>query len=369
PLDIALNLPVRCYSYFLSECANLLNINGSYEKASELLKKFFGLNLYVSALETVSDESSDCYTDYYDLKNTLPKPVKEEDYTVVSFDGKGVPMIKKEAAKIKAKLGKGEKRQKKKEALAGAKYNINANIRTPEEVATNLVYPDKKEDDEKKVEKAQNVRYIASVEKPKKEVMKEIYDEVKDEDFTEENPLICVMDGMKYLWIIFKTMFGNIKNKVLIIDIIHVTEYVWLIAHIKYKESSNDAKEYVYEKLLLILQGKIASFIMELQTEMLNANWNKFQSEKFKKVITYLKNNKPYMRYDEYMAKGYPIGSGVVESACSHVVSDRMELSGARWGINGAESILRLRSAAKSKDWEDYWEFFITQTGNAGNNK
>ncbi|MCP4107767.1 MAG: hypothetical protein GY749_19845, partial [Desulfobacteraceae bacterium] len=46
PLDIALNLPVRCYSYFLSECANLLNINGSYEKASELLKKFFGLNLY-----------------------------------------------------------------------------------------------------------------------------------------------------------------------------------------------------------------------------------------------------------------------------------------------------------------------------------
>ncbi|MCP4100477.1 MAG: ISKra4 family transposase, partial [Lentisphaerae bacterium] len=372
PPDIALNLPVRCYSYFLSEFANLLNINGSYENASGLLKKFFGLNLYVSALETVSDESSDCYKDYYYLKNTLPKPLKEEDYTVVSFDGKGVPMIKKEAAKIKAKLGKGEKRQKKKEALAGARYNISANIRTPEEVAANPVYPDKKEDekteDGKKVEKAQNIRYIASVEKPKKEVMKEICDEVKDEDFTEENPLVRVMDGMNYLWDMLKIMFGNIENKVLILDIIHVAGYIRLTAHIICKEGSDDAKEYVYEKLLLILQGKVASYIMELQTDLLSGNWNKSQSEKFEKVITYLKNHKQYMKYDEYIAKGCPTGSGVVESVCSHVVSDRMELSGARWSVNGAESVLRLRSVAKSKDWEDYWKFFIAQAGNARNN-
>ncbi|MCP4109981.1 MAG: hypothetical protein GY749_31410, partial [Desulfobacteraceae bacterium] len=64
---------------------------------------------------------------------------------------------------------------------------------------------------------------------------------------------------------------------------------------------------------------------------------------------------RPYMKYDEYIAKGCPTGSGVVESVCSHVVSDRMELSGARWSVNGAESVLRLRSVAKSKDWEDYW--------------
>ncbi len=52
--------------------------------------------------------------------------------------------------------------------------------------------------------------------------------------------------------------------------------------------------------------------------------------------------------------KGYPIGTGVVESACSHVVKDRMEISGARWGISGAESVLRLRSVVKSKDWDSY---------------
>ncbi len=67
------------------------------------------------------------------------------------------------------------------------------------------------------------------------------------------------------------------------------------------------------------------------------------------------------MKYDEYLAKGYPISTGVVESACSHVVKDRMEVSGARWGINGAEAILRLRSVAKSQDWNAYWDFYTAQ--------
>jgi len=71
-----------------------------------------------------------------------------------------------------------------------------------------------------------------------------------------------------------------------------------------------------------------------------------------------------YMKYDQYLSEGYPIGSGVVESACSHVVRDRMEISGARWGINGSDSILKLRSVAKSKDWDEYWEFFTAQAQN-----
>ncbi len=363
PLDVVLNLPVRCYSYFLSEFANLLNINGAYENASELLKKFFSVKVSISALETISGESSDCYEDYYDLKNSLPKPEREEDFTVVGFDGKGVPMIKAEAAKIVARQGKGEKKQKKKEALVGVKYGVNANVRTAEEVAANLVHPDKKENKTGKPAKAQNIRYIASIEKPKRKVMEEIHEEVKDESFRDK-PLVCVMDGALHLWNLFKDVFKNIKNKVFALDIIHVLEYIWIIAHIKHKEGSDGGKKYVYKKLLLILQGKVASYIIELQRERLSGSWKKAQRDKILKVITYLKNHREYMKYDQYLAEGYPIGSGVVESACSHVVKDRMEISGARWGINGSESILKLRSVAKSKDWDDYWEFFTTQAKN-----
>ncbi len=362
PLDILLNLPVRCYSYFLSGFANLLNINGAYGNSSELLKKFFGVNLSISALETISGESADFYEDYYDLKNELPKPEGRGLRKVVEFDGKGVPMIKEEAAKIVARQGKGEKKQKKKEALVGVSFEVAPNVRTAKEVANNLVYPDKKEDknETNKPVKAQNIRYIASVEKPKKQVMEEIYEEIKDENFNDE-PLVCVMDGALTLWSLFKVVFKNIENKVLILEIIHVLEYIWIIAHVKHKEGSDSGKKYVYKKLLLILQGKVASYIMELQSEMLTGKWKKSQSDKFSKVITYLKNHKEYMKYNLYLSEGYAIGSGVVESACSHVVKDRMEISGARWGIGGSESILKLRSVAKSKDWDAYWDFFTAQ--------
>ena len=254
PLDVALNLPVRCYSYFLSEFAMLLNINSAYENTAELLKKFFGVKLSVAALETISSESSESYEDYYDLKNRLPKLESQEDYVVVSFDGKGVPMIKSEAANIVARQGKGEKKQKKKEALVGVKYDVNANVRTDKEVAVNLVYPDQKEDKNKtgKPAKAQNIRYIASVEKTKKKVMEEIYEEVKDEKLNDK-PLVCVMDGALSLWALLKDVFKDIENKILILDIIHVLEYIWIIARIKYKEGSTEGKKYVYESLLFLL--------------------------------------------------------------------------------------------------------------------
>ena len=64
------------------------------------------------------------------------------------------------------------------------------------------------------------------------------------------------------------------------------------------------------------------------------------------------------MYYDNYLSKGYPIGTGVIESACSHVVKQRTEITGARWGISGAEAILKLRSVKQSNEWEDYWGFY-----------
>lgn len=358
PLDVLLNLPKRCYSYFLSEIVNLLDIKGSYAEGVMFLKKFFNITVSVAAAETISDESSDCYDDYYESRQTYISSEKSGELTVVSFDGKGIPMIKKEAAKIKGRQGKGEKRQKKKEALVGVKYTINHNIRTPEEVTNNLVFPENKTNMERKNKaKAQHVRYIASVELPKKDVMEDIKAEIKDKSFDSE-PLVCVMDGAKSLCKIFNNVFEDIKNKVLILDIIHVLEYIWLIAHTKHKEGSKEAKLYVYEKLLLLLKGKVGTYIMELQKEMSSSKWKLKQRGTFLKVIKYLQNHKEYMRYDQYLSRGYPIGTGVVESACSHIVKNRMEISGARWGINGAESILRLRSIVKSNDWDKYWEFW-----------
>ena len=72
----------------------------------------------------------------------MPPEDTEGELLVVSFDGKGVPMIKAEAVKLKAKLGTGEKRQKKKEALVGVSYTVDPKPRSPEALAELLVEPE-----------------------------------------------------------------------------------------------------------------------------------------------------------------------------------------------------------------------------------
>jgi hypothetical protein len=65
------------------------------------------------------------------------------------------------------------------------------------------------------------------------------------------------------------------------------------------------------------------------------------------------------MHYDKYLEEGYPIGTGVVESTCGHTVKDRMEGTGRRWSVEGAESTLLLRSVYTSGDWEAYWNLHM----------
>ena len=75
------------------------------------------------------------------------------------------------------------------------------------------------------------------------------------------------------------------------------------------------------------------------------------------KCIEYLRKNAPYLRYREALEQGYPIATGVIEGACRYVVEDRMGVTGARWGLVGAEAVLKLRGVWVNGEWEAYWAF------------
>ena len=70
------------------------------------------------------------------------------------------------------------------------------------------------------------------------------------------------------------------------------------------------------------------------------------------------------MKYDEYLTKGYPIGTGVVESACGSLVKNRMERNGMRWSIKGAQAMLDLRAVKRNKDWKQFMEHYINEQKN-----
>jgi hypothetical protein len=71
----------------------------------------------------------------------------------------------------------------------------------------------------------------------------------------------------------------------------------------------------------------------------------------------YLKNNVHRMDYPRYLANGWSIGSGAMESACKTVVGQRLKLSGMRWGPTGTDDMCQLRALYRSepKQWELFW--------------
>ena len=75
----------------------------------------------------------------------------------------------------------------------------------------------------------------------------------------------------------------------------------------------------------------------------------------------YLLKYRQYLRYDDYLEKGYPIASGVIEGTCRHLVNDRMDITGARWRLDRAEAVLRLRALRASGDFDEYWQFHKLQ--------
>jgi hypothetical protein len=364
PLDAQANLPERSYSYLLQEWMDLLSIRDSFLEGSVTLDNLLGCGVSASRFEVVSRESAGSYDDFYENKET-PTSESEGEIHTIGFDGKGVPVIKSEAAKIQSRLGKGEKRQKTKEAIVGVSYSTDPKVRTPEEVAENLVYPERARGKREAIKKqglkspppirAKNPRRIASLQRSKEEVMKEIITDAKKRSLHSNGPLVVVMDGALCLWSLLNPLLKGM-NWVGILDIIHVTEYLWKVGNALYGENTKEGRKWVYEHLVAILNGRVGRVIGGLKQILSKRKLKNSHRKALQDGISYFENHRQWMRYDEYLASGYPIGSGVVESTCGHTVKSRMEGTGRRWSIQGAESVLLLRSVYTSSDWDAYWE-------------
>ncbi len=368
PLDALADLPERSYSYLLQEYMDTLSIRDSFKESEITLSKLLGLEVSSSRFEVVNQESGKNYDRFYEKKE-LPSSDSEGVIQVVQFDGKGVPVIKKEAAKLKARLGKGEWRQKKKEAMVGVSYTVDRNKRTADEVAESLIYPERAKAEKKALKKsgvifqkhpkAQNIRRTASLERRKKEVVEVIMEDAKKRNPDDKRPWVAVMDGALGLWNLAAKMFCG-TDYVGIQDIIHVVEYLWVAGNALNGENNPETDKWVYKKLLSILQGNVGRVIGGLkQTLKKRKKLSKSKQDAIEKAIRYFGNHRQWMHYDEYLKAGFPIGSGVVESTCGHTVKDRMEGTGRRWSIKGAESTLLLRSVYTSCDWDSFWAWHM----------
>jgi hypothetical protein len=192
--------------------------------------------------------------------------------------------------------------------------------------------------------------------KGKERIFSWLSEQVEARNPDRRKPVICVMDGDRSLW---RLLVQLVVGVVGILDIYHVLERLWDAAYCFFPEGSPEAKVFVTERLKRLLEGKVGYVLGGLKQMGTKGNLSKSRRKQLSQVIVYLENNRRFMHYDEYLAKGYPIGSGVVEGACRHLVKDRMEGTGMRWRVGGAQSMLDLRAVFLNDDWDSFQQYRI----------
>lgn len=354
PLDEETNLPERTPSYFVQELLEGRVGRMTYDEALAEMAKLFGFRLPKHTAEDLAPEIAAHADAYYEAQGT-PPPETEADMLVAAIDGKGVPIVKDEPAEHKVRLGRGEKRSHKKEAVVTAVYTIEPHPRTPEDIVREV----RDHETPPQRPKPQNKRLRATL-AGKQDAMTWVRDEVQRRDPGHRKPRVCLMDGSKGLWTMALAVLGRL-GFTFILDLFHALEYLWKAAYVFHPEGSPEAETFVRHRLRMLLRGKVGYVIGGLR-QMLTKHHQTLTQRKREtvlKVIHYYEANKKWMRYHEYIAAGYPIGSGAVEGACRHLVKDRMEGSGMRWTIGGAEAVLKLRAVYLNGDWDAFWQFHM----------
>ena len=138
-------------------------------------------------------------------------------------------------------------------------------------------------------------------------------------------------------------------------------ERLWAVAHCFHTEGSDEAKDFVGQRLRDLLQGRVGYVISGLRRRLKAEKLSGQRRKVVHSAVEYLGNNKAHMRYGEYLAAGYPIGSGVAEGACRHLVKDRMEQTGMRWTVEGAQAMLHVRALYLNDQWQEFHEHRVEQ--------
>lgn len=179
-------------------------------------------------------------------------------------------------------------------------------------------------------------------------------------DIAKEKKWVALVDGNKTQLRLLEKLAKKEKIELtIVLDLIHVIEYLWKAAYVFHAPSSQEAENWVNKQLGYILEGKSSSVARSMRSCATKKELTVEQRSAVDKCATYLVNNRAYLRYDHYLASGFPLATGVIEGACRHLVKDRMDITGARWSLKGAEAVLRLRSLCVSGDWAKYWQFHL----------
>ena len=242
----------------------------------------------------------------------------------------------------------------KKEAIATALYTIDRYARTAQDVVDALF---RRETEPKERPTPCSKRVFASLE-GKAAALERLAAWAEQRDGKHIRDRVALTDGSPALQA--KTQ-SSLSGFTLVLDILHVNNHLWKAGTALYGETNPARDTWVETQLGELLASHGKTVIRRLEKHRPGVAPKGAAGRALRQVTHYLRQNLPYMDYATYLRRGWPIGTGVVEGTCRHLVKDRMELSGMRWTVPGAEAILALRAVNENDDWEAFHTFRRTE--------
>lgn len=367
PADAALNLPEERHSHGLRRLAAIESTRGSYDDAAAAIERATGVAVGKRQVEQLTARSAADVDDFYNA--SAPELTASDDVLVLSVDGKGIvmrpdslrPATERAAAaattKLETRLSKGEKRNRKRLAEVGAVYDVAPVPRNPADVLAS-----KSGEDPPPAPQATAKWVTASVVQDAAEVVGKVFDEAERRDPGHERQWVALVDGNRHQidCIQAQAQARNLSVPI-VVDLIHVLEYLWGAVWCFFAEADPAAEAWVHDRALAVLEGRAREVAAGIRRRATTAGLPKQKRKKADEAARYLNNKAAYLDYPTALSAGWPIATGVIEGTCRYLVADRMDITGARWSVDGAEAVLKLRAVRANGDFDTYWQWHLTQ--------
>ena len=362
--DAALNLPAERHSHGLRERCAIEATRGSFEEAQASLVRATGVEIGKRQVEGLARRAAcDVVVFYEQLERGA---AEESDALVISADGKGIVMgpdslrpgtlrnARSSAHKLKTRLSKGEKRDRKRMAELAVVYDCTPVPCT----ATDILA---REDNKPEAPTARVKWCTASVLQDAGVVIAAAFEEAERRDPQHLRPWVALVDGNNHQIAVIRAEARKRGiNIAVFVDIVHVLEYLWGAAWCFFTEGNPQAETWVKDKALAVLEGNADLVAGAIARKATMLRLSTTARKKADDCTRYLKNKAPYLNYPKALSSGWPIATGVIEGACRHIVRDRFDITGARWSLDGAEAMLKLRTVRQNGDWPEYWRHHLT---------
>jgi hypothetical protein len=378
PADARLSLPARLYSYPLRRQAVRATATGGLREARDALSRATATRIGTQQLMQITVQAAHDVRDFYQQQSAINPPAASRagdgqpacrDLLVLSIDATGVNMIDsglREPAPTRpagpqppsAQLACRERTGRTRMAVVTALYDAAPAVRDPADI---LPATAAQRAGRRAGPKARNREVNASVADSTTPMTQRLFDRAHQRDPQHRRRWIVLVDGNNHqIDRIHAEAHARGIQVDVIIDFVHVLEYLWKAAEDLHPTQPSRAA-FVAHTARQLLEGHAPRVILDLTAHLDALTQAATRAPGLQRCIDYLTAKQPYLIYRIALAMGWPIATGVIEGCCRYLVKDRLAITGARWSLPGAEAILLLRAVITNGDFDAYWRYHIQQ--------